>query len=85
MYMKFHPRENHDTLDLTFSGGDDDEGSVATNSIMHASTDGDRGKQSHQSQMPLYSQLEGTESFVGTAEGSAGASAPPLPRPSHPS
>ncbi|GKD26154.1 hypothetical protein Tco_1232368 [Tanacetum coccineum] len=30
-------------------------------------------KQTHQSQMPLYSHLEGTGSFVGTAEGSAGA------------
>ncbi|GJW66978.1 retrovirus-related pol polyprotein from transposon TNT 1-94 [Tanacetum coccineum] len=43
-------------------------------SVMHASVDGDRGKQTYQSQMPLYSQLEGTGSSVGTAEGSAEAS-----------
>ncbi|GKB35312.1 hypothetical protein Tco_0880254 [Tanacetum coccineum] len=30
-------------------------------------------KQTHQSQMPLYSQLEGTGSSVGTTEGSAEA------------
>ncbi|GJS73758.1 hypothetical protein Tco_0706599 [Tanacetum coccineum] len=47
-------------LSSTFSGGGDDEGSVAANSVMHASADGNRG-------------LEGTRSFVGTAEGSAGA------------
>ncbi|GKA91804.1 hypothetical protein Tco_0813729 [Tanacetum coccineum] len=29
--------------DLTFSGGGDDEGSAAANSVMHASADGDRG------------------------------------------
>ncbi|GJU99197.1 hypothetical protein Tco_1328468 [Tanacetum coccineum] len=45
----------------------------SSNSVMHASVDGDRGKQTHQSQMPLYSHLEGTGSSVGTAEGSAGA------------
>ncbi|GKA41051.1 hypothetical protein Tco_0733644 [Tanacetum coccineum] len=59
--------------DSTFSGGGDDEGSVAANSVMHVSADGDCGKQTHQSQMPLYSQLEGTRSSVGTAEGSAEA------------
>ncbi|GKC73491.1 hypothetical protein Tco_1119374, partial [Tanacetum coccineum] len=59
--------------DLTFSGGGDDEGSVASNSVMPALADSDCGKQTHQSQMPLYSHLEGTGSFVGTAEGSAGA------------
>ncbi|GKF02353.1 hypothetical protein Tco_0029276, partial [Tanacetum coccineum] len=58
--------------DLIFSGGgdtnggSDDEGSAAANSIMH-------GKQTHQSQMPLYSQLEGTRSSIGTAEGTARA------------
>ncbi|GJS21548.1 hypothetical protein Tco_0450180 [Tanacetum coccineum] len=52
--------------DLIFSGGgdtdggSDDEGSAVANSVMHASADGDRG-------------FEGTRSFVGTAEGSAGA------------
>ncbi|GJU56751.1 hypothetical protein Tco_1234517 [Tanacetum coccineum] len=45
----------------------------SSNSVMHASVDGDRGKQTYQSQMPLYSQLEGTGSSVGTAEGSAEA------------
>ncbi|GJV59062.1 hypothetical protein Tco_1465162 [Tanacetum coccineum] len=40
---------------------------------MPALADGDRGKQTHQSQLPLYSQLEGTGSFIGTAEGSAEA------------
>ncbi|GKG52001.1 hypothetical protein Tco_0544639, partial [Tanacetum coccineum] len=35
--------------------------------------DGDRGKQTHQSQMPLRSHLEGTRSSVGTAEGSVKA------------
>ncbi|GJR49006.1 hypothetical protein Tco_1317109 [Tanacetum coccineum] len=59
--------------DSTFSGGGDDEGSAAANSVMHALVDDDRGKQTHQSQMPLYSQLEGTGSSVGTAEGSAEA------------
>ncbi|GJY26747.1 hypothetical protein Tco_0401473 [Tanacetum coccineum] len=59
--------------DSTFSGGGDDEGSVAANSVMPALADGDRGKQTYQSQMPLYSQLEGTGSSVGTAEGSAEA------------
>ncbi|GJY43527.1 hypothetical protein Tco_0431740 [Tanacetum coccineum] len=46
--------------DLTFSGGGDDEGSAAANSVMHASADGDR-------------RFEGTGSSVGTAEGSAEA------------
>ncbi|GJU11135.1 hypothetical protein Tco_1133531 [Tanacetum coccineum] len=46
--------------DSTFSGGGDDEGSVAANSVMPALADGDRG-------------LEGTGSSVGTVEGSAGA------------
>ncbi|GJS56453.1 hypothetical protein Tco_0629815 [Tanacetum coccineum] len=59
--------------DLSFSGGGDDEGSAAANSVMHVSADGDCGKQTSQSQMPLYSQLEGTGSSVGTVEGSAGA------------
>ncbi|GJX62574.1 hypothetical protein Tco_0295474 [Tanacetum coccineum] len=59
--------------DSTFSGGGDDEGSAAANSVMHVSADGDCGKQTHQSQMPLYPQLEGTRSSVGTAEGSAEA------------
>ncbi|GJX66500.1 hypothetical protein Tco_0300843 [Tanacetum coccineum] len=48
-------------------------GSAAANSVMPALADGDRGKQTYQSQMPLYSQLEGTGSSVGTAEGSAEA------------
>ncbi|GJV13066.1 hypothetical protein Tco_1354607 [Tanacetum coccineum] len=62
--------------DLTFSGGDDDEGSAAANSVMHASADGDQvgGVEADSSvSNALYSQLEGTESFVGTAKGSAGA------------
>ncbi|GJU57011.1 hypothetical protein Tco_1234777 [Tanacetum coccineum] len=59
--------------DLIFFGDGDDEGSVAANSVMPALADGDRGKQTHQSQMPLYSHLEGTGSFVGTTEGSARA------------
>ncbi|GJT69907.1 hypothetical protein Tco_1029193 [Tanacetum coccineum] len=59
--------------DLSFSGGGNSEGSAAANSVMHVSADGDCGKQTHQSQMPLYSQLEGTRSSVGTAEGSAEA------------
>ncbi|GKA98020.1 hypothetical protein Tco_0825914 [Tanacetum coccineum] len=59
--------------DSTFSGGGDDEGSAAANSVMPALVDGDRGKQTHQSQMPMYSHLEGTGSSVGTVEGSAGA------------
>ncbi|GJR23603.1 reverse transcriptase domain-containing protein, partial [Tanacetum coccineum] len=46
--------------DSTFSGGGDDEGSVAANLVMPALADGDRG-------------LEGTGSSVGTAERSAGA------------
>ncbi|GJU05847.1 hypothetical protein Tco_1122277 [Tanacetum coccineum] len=60
-------------FDSTFSGGGNGEGSAAANSVMHVSADGDCGKQTHQSQMPLYSQLEGTRSSVGTVEGSAGA------------
>ncbi|GJV08138.1 hypothetical protein Tco_1345794 [Tanacetum coccineum] len=59
--------------DLSFSGGGDDEGSVAANLVMPALADGDCGKQTSQSQMPLYSQLEGTGSSVDTVEGSAGA------------
>ncbi|GJR73139.1 hypothetical protein Tco_0085504 [Tanacetum coccineum] len=59
--------------DSTFSGGGDDEGSVAANSVMPALADGDRGKQTPQSQMPLYSQLEGIGSSVGTVGGSTGA------------
>ncbi|GJV91249.1 hypothetical protein Tco_1539062 [Tanacetum coccineum] len=39
---------------------------------MHASADGNR-RQTYQSQLPLYSQLEGTGSSIGTAERSAGA------------
>ncbi|GKF32731.1 hypothetical protein Tco_0102529 [Tanacetum coccineum] len=58
--------------DSTFSGGGDGEGSVAANSVMPALADGDHG-QTHQSQMPLYSHLEGTRSSVGTAEGSVRA------------
>ncbi|GJV10966.1 hypothetical protein Tco_1352507 [Tanacetum coccineum] len=49
--------------DSTFSGGGDNEGSAAANSVMHALADGDRGKQTHQSQMPRYSHLEGTDSL----------------------
>ncbi|GJW56943.1 hypothetical protein Tco_0103674 [Tanacetum coccineum] len=56
-----------------YVSGDDDEGSAAANSVMHASVDGDRRKQTRQSQMPMYSQLEGTRSSVGTAEGLARA------------
>ncbi|GJY06721.1 hypothetical protein Tco_0373775 [Tanacetum coccineum] len=59
--------------DSTFSGGGDDEGSVAANSVMPALADGDRGKQTPQSQIPLYSQLEGIGSSVGTVGGSTGA------------
>ncbi|GJX29141.1 hypothetical protein Tco_0237220 [Tanacetum coccineum] len=59
--------------DSTFSGGGDDEGSAAANSVMHALVDDDRGKQTHQSQMPLYSQLEGIGSSVGTVRGSTEA------------
>ncbi|GJY51507.1 hypothetical protein Tco_0442354 [Tanacetum coccineum] len=59
--------------DSTFSGGGDDEGSVAANSVMPALADSDRGKQTYQSQLLLYSHLEWTGSSVGTAEGSAGA------------
>ncbi|GJV59886.1 hypothetical protein Tco_1465986 [Tanacetum coccineum] len=51
---------------LLFGGGDD-EGSVAANSVMHASADGNRG-------------LEGTGSSIGTVEGSAELGAPPPPR-----
>ncbi|GJV58419.1 hypothetical protein Tco_1459424 [Tanacetum coccineum] len=46
--------------ETTFSGGGDDEGSAAENSVMPALVDGDRG-------------LEGTGSSVGTVEGSAEA------------
>ncbi|GJU78863.1 hypothetical protein Tco_1275933 [Tanacetum coccineum] len=46
--------------DLSFSGGGDDEGSAAANSVMHVSADGDGG-------------LEGTGSSVGTVGGSTGA------------
>ncbi|GJQ94619.1 hypothetical protein Tco_0005758 [Tanacetum coccineum] len=46
--------------ETTFSGGGDDEGSAAANSVMPALEDGDRG-------------LEGTGSSVGTVEGSVGA------------
>ncbi|GKC69094.1 hypothetical protein Tco_1114977, partial [Tanacetum coccineum] len=59
--------------DLIFSGGGGNKGSAAANSVMHASADGDRGRQTHQSQMPLYSQLEGTGSSIGTAKRSVGA------------
>ncbi|GKC80555.1 hypothetical protein Tco_1131329, partial [Tanacetum coccineum] len=59
--------------DSTFSGGGDDEGSASATLVMPALADGDRGKQTSQSQMPMYSQLEGTGSSVGTAEGSAEA------------
>ncbi|GJV45423.1 ribonuclease H-like domain-containing protein [Tanacetum coccineum] len=45
----------------------------SSNSVMPALADGDRGKQTPQSQMPLYSQLEGIGSFVGTVGGSTGA------------
>ncbi|GJW46345.1 hypothetical protein Tco_0077991 [Tanacetum coccineum] len=58
--------------DSTFSGGGDDEGSAAANSVMPAISKM-WIKQTYQSQMPLYSQLEGTGSSVGTAEGSAEA------------
>ncbi|GKB34725.1 hypothetical protein Tco_0879667 [Tanacetum coccineum] len=61
-------------LSSTFSGGGDDEGSVAANSVMPALADGDRRKQTHQSQMPLYSQLEGTRSSVGWSAGSSSGS-----------
>ncbi|GJT40453.1 hypothetical protein Tco_0940318 [Tanacetum coccineum] len=46
--------------DLSFSGGGDDEGSAAANSVMHVSADGDCG-------------LEGIGSSVGTVGGSTGA------------
>ncbi|GJX71236.1 hypothetical protein Tco_0308407 [Tanacetum coccineum] len=59
--------------DSTFSGGGDGEGSAAASSVVHALADGDRGKQTPQSQMPLYSQLEGIGSSVGTVGGSTGA------------
>ncbi|GJR77393.1 hypothetical protein Tco_0089758 [Tanacetum coccineum] len=60
--------------DSTFSGGGDDEGSAAANSVMHALVDDDRGKQTHQSQMPMYSHLEGTGSSVGWSAGSSSGS-----------
>ncbi|GKD30688.1 hypothetical protein Tco_1241466, partial [Tanacetum coccineum] len=47
--------------------------SITANSVMHALVDDDRGRQTYQSQMPLYSQLKGTGSSVGTAKGSAEA------------
>ncbi|GJV01852.1 hypothetical protein Tco_1335421 [Tanacetum coccineum] len=47
-------------IDSTFSGGGDDEGSAAANSVMPALADGDRG-------------LEGIGSSVGTVGGSTGA------------
>ncbi|GKF95527.1 hypothetical protein Tco_0288262, partial [Tanacetum coccineum] len=50
--------------DLIFSGGGGNKGSAAANSVMHTSADGDHGRQTHQSQMPLHSQLEGTGSSV---------------------
>ncbi|GJU93555.1 hypothetical protein Tco_1318311 [Tanacetum coccineum] len=50
--------------ETTFSGGGDDEGSAAANSVMPALEDGDRG-------------LEGTGSSVGTVEGSDGQQDPP--------
>ncbi|GJV00708.1 hypothetical protein Tco_1329978 [Tanacetum coccineum] len=59
--------------DSTLSGGGDDEGSAAANLVMPALADGDHGKKTHQSQMPLCSHLEGTRSSVGTTEGSAEA------------
>ncbi|GJW22453.1 hypothetical protein Tco_0033075, partial [Tanacetum coccineum] len=46
--------------DLIFFGDNDDEGSAAANSVMHALTDGDRG-------------LEGIGSSVGTVGGLTGA------------
>ncbi|GJR19422.1 hypothetical protein Tco_0967949 [Tanacetum coccineum] len=46
--------------DSTFSGGGDDEGSVAANLVMSALADGDRG-------------LEGIGSSVGTVRGSTEA------------
>ncbi|GJX40947.1 hypothetical protein Tco_0255937 [Tanacetum coccineum] len=60
---------NSRVSDSTFSGGGDGEGSVAANSVMPALADGDRG-QTPQSQMPLYSQLEGIGSSVGSSSGS---------------
>ncbi|GJS40051.1 hypothetical protein Tco_0565099 [Tanacetum coccineum] len=58
-------RDHNQTLmlslsDLSFSGGGDDEGSAAANSVMHVSADGDCG-------------LEGIGSSVGTVGGSTGA------------
>ncbi|GJW36121.1 hypothetical protein Tco_0059041 [Tanacetum coccineum] len=47
--------------DSTFSGGGDDEGSVAANSVMPALADDDRG-------------LEGTGSSVGWSAGSSSGS-----------
>ncbi|GJW50961.1 hypothetical protein Tco_0092312 [Tanacetum coccineum] len=57
--------------DSTFSGGGDDEGSVAANSVMPALADGDRG-------------LEGTGSSVGWSAGSLSEiliRVPPYPLP----
>ncbi|GJW95186.1 hypothetical protein Tco_0588222 [Tanacetum coccineum] len=67
--------------DLIFSGGGDtdggtdDEGSAVANLAMHSQQMVMVGsiKQTHQSQMPLYPQLEGTGSSIGIAEESAGA------------
>ncbi|GJU08466.1 hypothetical protein Tco_1124896 [Tanacetum coccineum] len=60
--------------DSTFSGGGNGEGSAAALLVMHALVDDDVSmKQTHQSQMPMYSHLEGTRSSIGTAEGSVGA------------
>ncbi|GJU97646.1 hypothetical protein Tco_1326917 [Tanacetum coccineum] len=51
-----------------------DEVALAANSLMPDLADDDRGKQTHQSQMPLYSQLEGTGSSVGWSAGSSSGS-----------
>ncbi|GJS36205.1 hypothetical protein Tco_0534587 [Tanacetum coccineum] len=61
-------RDHNQTLmlslsDLSFSGGGDDEGSAAANSVMHVSADGDCG----------HPQLEGIGSSVGIVGGSTGA------------
>ncbi|GKB69802.1 hypothetical protein Tco_0931214 [Tanacetum coccineum] len=84
MYMKYIQGKKYDTSviptssDLLFSGsGGNDEGSAAANSVMHASADGDRGKQTYHLKMPLYPQLEGTRSSVGCSAGSS--SGPPYP------
>ncbi|GJY78814.1 hypothetical protein Tco_0484615 [Tanacetum coccineum] len=65
MYLKFHSKGNYGnsvnptSSDSTFSGGGDDEGKLSQQNT----------KQTHQSQMPLYSHLEGTGSFVGKQKG----------------